>query len=91
VPRRARGRQIGLLAQLRTDAFSYAPLEATVGPAELMLLTIYFVPAIIGFARHHRQKWPIMVIDLFLGWTLIGWVVALAMSVSATTARSVNP
>jgi hypothetical protein len=46
----------------------------------------YFAPAIIAAARHHHNLGSIIVINLLLGWTFIGWVVALAMSVSATPA-----
>lgn len=41
---------------------------------------IYFLPT---FNAHHRQVpsvGSVAVINLFLGWTFIGWVVALAMS-----------
>ena len=47
-----------------------------------ILLMPYFVPTFVALARGHHQFWPIFVINLFLGWTFIGWVVALAMSVS---------
>lgn len=46
------------------------------------LLGAYFLPNIIAALRQHPQHGSIFVINLFLGWTLIGWVVALAMSVS---------
>ena len=46
-------------------------------------LIFYFLPCIIAFSRHHHQSGAVFAINLFLGWTLIGWVVALAMSMSA--------
>ena len=48
----------------------------------VLLLAIYFAPAITAFFRYHRSRASILVINLFLGWTFIGWVVALAMSVT---------
>jgi len=48
-----------------------------------IILASYFAPSIIAAARQHHQMGPILVINLFLGWTFIGWVIALAMSVSA--------
>ena len=47
---------------------------------ELVLLALftYFVPTMVATSRSHRQALPIFVINAFLGWTLIGWVVALA-------------
>lgn len=38
---------------------------------------LYFAPAILAFALKRRQLIAIAVLNLFLGWTLIGWVVAL--------------
>ena len=37
----------------------------------------YFFPSIIAFARSKRDATSIFLLNLFLGWTLIGWVVAL--------------
>ena len=37
----------------------------------------YFLPAIIAFAKSKRDAGAILVLNIFLGWTLIGWVVAL--------------
>jgi len=38
---------------------------------------IYFLPAIIA----KRDKGMIFVLNLFLGWTFIGWIIALALAV----------
>lgn len=38
---------------------------------------LYFLPAIIGFARSKRDAVSILVLNLLLGWTAIGWVIAL--------------
>ena len=38
---------------------------------------IYFIPAILAYAQHHKQKQAILILNLFLGWTFVGWVVAL--------------
>ena len=40
-------------------------------------LVFYFLPAIIAFARSKRDAVPILVLNFFLGWTAIGWVIAL--------------
>jgi hypothetical protein len=49
----------------------------------VLIVAVYFLPAIIAKARHHHQTGAIFVVDLFLGWTFLGWVVALAWSCSA--------
>ena len=54
--------------------------------AELILLTlvlvIYFLPVLIALLRHHKNKLAIFLLNLFLGWTVIGWVSSLVWSVA---------
>ena len=38
---------------------------------------IYFLPTIVALVRHKRNTLSIFLLNLFLGWTLIGWIVAL--------------
>lgn len=38
---------------------------------------LYFLPTIIAFARSKRDAASILVLNLLLGWTAIGWVIAL--------------
>lgn len=40
----------------------------------LILTVLYFLPAIIG--KDKRDAMGIFLVNFFLGWTLIGWVVA---------------
>lgn len=47
------------------------------------ILAVYFIPTIVAFARHHHQAGAVLAINFLLGWTLIGWAVALAMAMSA--------
>ena len=51
----------------------------------LIAIVIYFLPAIIASSRHHRNQNAIFVLNLFLGWTLVGWVIALVWSNTADT------
>jgi hypothetical protein len=44
---------------------------------------LYILPSLIALNRRHRNKGPIIVVDLLLGWTLVGWVVSLAWSLSS--------
>lgn len=46
----------------------------------LLLVALYFLPTIIACSRKVRNQGSVFVLDLFAGWTLIGWVVALAMA-----------
>jgi len=38
-------------------------------------ILLYFLPAIIG--RHKRDAAGIFLVNLLLGWTVIGWIIAL--------------
>jgi RsiW-degrading membrane proteinase PrsW (M82 family) len=47
----------------------------------LIAIACYFIPTIVAVSRHVPNTASVVVINFFLGWTFIGWVVALAMSV----------
>lgn len=47
-----------------------------------MGLALYFLPALIASQRGHRNASPIFILNLFFGWTLIGWVACLAWGLS---------
>lgn len=38
---------------------------------------MYFLPSIIALARSKRDTVAIVLLNFFLGWSVIGWVVAL--------------
>lgn len=40
-------------------------------------LLVYFLPSIIALARSKRDILAIFLLNLFLGWSIIGWFVAL--------------
>jgi hypothetical protein len=50
----------------------------------IALLTTYFLPTIIAIARNHHNGAAICVLNLLLGWTFVGWVIALVWSFTAT-------
>jgi Superinfection immunity protein len=49
----------------------------------LFVLILYFVPTIIAHMRDVRAYAKIFFINLFFGWTLIGWIAVLIWSVWA--------
>jgi hypothetical protein len=49
----------------------------------LAALAGYFLPTIVAAARHHHNAGAIFVLNLFLGWTFLGWVLALVWSATA--------
>ena len=42
---------------------------------------MYFLPSIVALARNKRDIAGIVLLNFFLGWTMIGWVVALVWAV----------
>jgi hypothetical protein len=40
-------------------------------------LVMYFLPSIIAFAKSKRDKLSIFLLNFFLGWSVIGWIIAL--------------
>ena len=54
----------------------------TVTIGVLLCLTLYMLPAGIGIIRGRSNAGAIFVLNLFLGWTLIGWVISLVWAVA---------
>ena len=54
----------------------------------LVVIGFYFLPTIVGLVRRVRNIGSLIVVNLFLGWTLVGWVVALAMSLRTVDDRA---
>ena len=55
----------------------------------ILLVLIFFglLPSLIAFVRRHHNRYAILVLNVFLGWTLIGWAVALVWSLTAVWRR----
>jgi len=45
--------------------------------ALLVALALYFLPTIIAVLKKKTNFLPILLLNLFLGWSFIGWIVAL--------------
>ena len=57
-------------------------------------LAFYFLPTGIAILRHVPNVGSVAVVNTFLGWTFIGWIVALAMaarSAAPSTVVNVGP
>ena len=50
----------------------------------LILFVLYLLPTVVALKRDHPSKGGIIVLNILLGWTFIGWVVSLAWAFSAT-------
>jgi len=60
-----------------TDDTSFLP--AVVAAA---CLVAYALPALTAFRRGHPSRWTILLVNLLLGFTLLGWVISLCWALS---------
>jgi hypothetical protein len=60
----------------------YTPTETAIAVAIWLtiLATLWLLPTIVAVRRHVRHVGSIAVINIFLGWTFVGWVAALALA-----------
>lgn len=40
----------------------------------IFLLILYFIPTYVAAKRRHRNSTAILMLNLFTGWTVIGWI-----------------
>ena len=57
-----------------TPEWLHLPDKAKVAFLVVLILLLYFLPAIIAHVRRHRQIAAITLTNLLLGWTGLGWV-----------------
>jgi hypothetical protein len=50
----------------------------------ILAAILYFFPTVIALLRWRPNLMAIFALNLFLGWSVIGWVIALVWSLSAT-------
>ena len=51
----------------------------------LLIVAIYMLPTLVAYARDIPQRHIITVLNIILGWTLIGWVVCFLWALLAET------
>lgn len=49
----------------------------------LLLLTVFMIPTGVALIRRHNNFIPILLVNLLLGLTVLGWIVALIWSFTA--------
>lgn len=52
-------------------------MSMTIGLIVIFSVAVYFMPAWIAACRNHRNATPILLTNLFFGWTGFGWFIAL--------------
>lgn len=48
-----------------------------VSPLLSMIYIVYFLPSMIAAKREYKFKYQILILNTFLGWTIVAWVGAL--------------
>ena len=56
-------------------------MEVLLWPLAVIPTAIYFAPTIIAVLKRKRNWLAIFLVNLFFGWTIIGWILALIWSV----------
>ena len=57
----------------------------------VLLFGLYMIPAIVAHDRGHHNALAIGVLNFMLGWTFIGWVIALVWACTAVKPPMANP
>jgi hypothetical protein len=53
----------------------------------VFLFISYTFPILVASIRHHRDTGAIAFVNLFFGWTGLGWIIAMAWSLTGNTDR----
>jgi len=54
-----------------------------------VLFVMYWLPTLVAIVRRTPSALGVAVINFFLGWTVIGWIVALVLALAAYPAERV--
>ena len=46
----------------------------------IITVAVYILPTLLAWKRQSSRRWRITLINLLLGWTLVGWIVAMVMT-----------
>lgn len=68
------------MVEIVTDRKS-RPVSALVAILVGVLSGGYMLPWAIAAVRGNRNAWTVFWVNLLLGWTVVGWIVALVMSI----------
>lgn len=66
--------------------FGWAPFIGF--PLGLVGIGLYFLPTIFAAVRRSRSLLGIVLLNIFAGWTFIGWIIALVWSLTGATQKA---
>ncbi len=58
----------------------FHPMMLVAMPILLSVLLIYLLPSIVAFGCSLDERYPIALVNVLLGWTVLGWIWALVWS-----------
>lgn len=53
----------------------------------LVVLVVYMIPGVVAWSRGHRNAAAIITMNVVLGWTFLGWTIALIWSMTNNVRR----
>ena len=66
---------------------NHAPDTAGLGIVfGIMIICMYFAPTLIATLRKHHNAGAVFAVNLLLGWTFIGWIIAFIWSLTSPPA-----
>jgi hypothetical protein len=72
---------------MRTTIIAASTTSSGFSPLPLLILivggAIYFTPTIVAAVRKSSRLGVILAVNLLVGWTVAGWVVALVMAITS--------
>lgn len=71
---------VGFLKPVFSFSYSYATDMIIVSLSVIAACFIYMIPTCVAASRRHRNTMAIAVLNLFFGWTLLGFVGCLVWS-----------
>lgn len=76
-----------IVIALTLDLTKYDHITDYLGVIVLLIaaFVVYFFPSIVADRRGHRDRTAITIVNLFLGWTFLGWVGSLAWACTSNT------
>ena len=77
---------IGHSSPIQVNASGYSGISVA---GFLMIglgIVAYFIPGIIAVTRRHRKATSILLVNLFFGWSVLGWIFALVWALRANGA-----
>src|SRR5271166_2340999 len=77
---------IGHSSPIHVNAYDYSGISFA---GFLMIglgIVAYFIPGIVAVTRRHRKATFILLVNLFFGWSVLGWIFALVWALRANVA-----